>query len=59
VDWDPQAWSADGWHSLLEQRECTTPNPHWFGPPTGIPHRHHWKEEEAPDLHTGDNKRKA
>jgi hypothetical protein len=27
------------------------PNPHQFGPPTDIPHRHHWKEEEAPHLH--------
>jgi hypothetical protein len=36
----------------------TVPNPHQFGPPTGIPHRHRWKEEEAPHLHTGDNKSK-
>jgi hypothetical protein len=21
--WDPQAWNADGCHSLLEQRECS------------------------------------
>jgi hypothetical protein len=34
-------------------------NPHWFRPPTGILHRHRWKEEEAPHLHTGDNKSKA
>jgi hypothetical protein len=20
--WDPKAWKADGWHSLLGQREC-------------------------------------
>jgi hypothetical protein len=37
----------------------TVLNPHRFGPPTGIPHRHRWKEEEAPHLHIGDNKRKA
>jgi hypothetical protein len=24
----------------------TVPNPHWFGPPTDNPHRHHWKEEQ-------------
>jgi hypothetical protein len=35
------------------------PNPQRFGPPTGITHRHHQKEEEAPHLHTGDNKSKA
>jgi hypothetical protein len=35
------------------------PNPHRFGPPTDNPHRHHRKEEEAPHLHTGDNKSKA
>jgi hypothetical protein len=34
------------------------PNPHRFGPPTGIRYRHHQKEEEAPHLHTGDNKSK-
>jgi hypothetical protein len=28
------------------------PNPHQFGPPTGILHWHHQKEEEAPHLHT-------
>jgi hypothetical protein len=37
----------------------TVPNPHQFGPPTGIRHRHHRKEEEAPHLHTGYNKSKA
>jgi hypothetical protein len=34
-------------------------NPHLFGPPTGIPHRHHQNEEEEHHLHTGDNKSKA
>jgi hypothetical protein len=34
-------------------------NPHRFGPPTDNPHRHHRKEEEAPHLHTGDNKSKT
>jgi ribosomal protein L4 len=34
-------------------------NSHRFGPPTGITHRHRRKEEEAPHLHTGDNKSKA
>jgi hypothetical protein len=37
----------------------TVPNPHRYGPPTGIPHRHHRKAEEAPHLHTGDKKSKA
>jgi hypothetical protein len=37
----------------------TVPNPHRFGSPTGIPHRHRQKEEEAPHLHIGDNKSKA
>jgi hypothetical protein len=32
------------------------PNSHQFGPPTDIPHRHHWKEEEAPHLHIGDTR---
>jgi hypothetical protein len=35
------------------------PNPNRFGPPNGIPHRHHRKGKEAPHLHTGDNKSKA
>jgi hypothetical protein len=35
------------------------PNPHWFGPPIGIPHRHHQKDKEAPHLHIEDNKSKA
>jgi hypothetical protein len=35
------------------------PNPHRFGPPTSNPRQHHWKEEEAPHLHTGDNKNKT
>jgi hypothetical protein len=30
-----------------------------FGPPIGIPHRHHWKEEETPHLHTWGKKSKA
>jgi hypothetical protein len=34
-------------------------NPHRFGPPIGIPRRHRQKEEEAPHLHTGDNKSKV
>jgi hypothetical protein len=38
---------------------CMVPNPHQFGPLTGISHRHCRKEEEAPHLHTGDNKSKA
>jgi hypothetical protein len=33
-------------------------NPHRFGPPTSIPRRRCRKEEEAPHLHTGDNKSK-
>jgi hypothetical protein len=37
----------------------TVPNPHRFGSPTDNPHRHRWKEEEAPHLHTGDNKSKT
>jgi hypothetical protein len=37
----------------------TVPNPDRFGPPTGIPRRHHRKEEEAPHLHIGNNKSKA
>jgi hypothetical protein len=37
----------------------TVPNPHWFVPPTGIPCRHQRKEEEAPHLHTADNKSKT
>jgi hypothetical protein len=35
------------------------PNPHRFGPPTGIRRWHHQKEGEAPHLHTRDNKSKA
>jgi hypothetical protein len=35
------------------------PNPHRFGPPTNNPHWHRRKEEEAPHLHTGDNKSKT
>jgi hypothetical protein len=35
------------------------PNLHRFGPPTSIRCRHRRKEEEAPHLHTGDNKSKA
>jgi hypothetical protein len=35
------------------------PNPHRFGPSTGIPRRHCRKEEEDPHLHTEDNKSKA
>jgi hypothetical protein len=34
-------------------------NPHWFGPPTVIPHRHCREEEEYPHLDTGNNKSKA
>jgi hypothetical protein len=34
-------------------------NPHRFEPPTDNPRLHHQKEEEAPHLHTGDNKGKA
>jgi hypothetical protein len=37
----------------------TVPNPHRFGPPTANLRWHRWKEEEAPHLHTGDNKSKA
>jgi hypothetical protein len=37
----------------------TVSNPDQFGPPTGIPRRHHRKEEEATHQHTGDNKSKA
>jgi hypothetical protein len=33
-------------------------NPQRFGPPTGMPHRHHRQEEEAPHLHIGGNKNK-
>jgi hypothetical protein len=40
------------------ENPSTVPNPHWFGRPTGIPRQHRRKEEEAPHLHTGDNKRK-
>jgi hypothetical protein len=36
----------------------TVLNPHQFGPPTGILLRHHQKEEEAPHMHTEDNKSK-
>jgi hypothetical protein len=57
-------------HSLRPRIEChpsvlkpkdpnTVPNPHRFGPPTGNLRWHRWKEEEAPHLHTGDNKSKA
>jgi hypothetical protein len=35
------------------------PNPHRFGPPIDDPRRHRQKEEEAPHLHTWDNKSKA
>jgi hypothetical protein len=31
-------------------------NPHWFRSPIGNPHWLRRKEEEAPHLHTGDNK---
>jgi hypothetical protein len=41
------------------EEPSTVSNPHRFGPPTGIPHRDHWKEDEAPHLHTRDNKSKA
>jgi hypothetical protein len=34
-------------------------NSHRFGPPTDIPRQYCQKEEEAPHLHTGDNKSKA
>jgi hypothetical protein len=37
----------------------TAPNHHRFEPPTGILRRHRQKEEEAPHLHTGDNKSKV
>jgi hypothetical protein len=37
----------------------TVSNPHRFEPPTDNPRRHHWKEEAAPHLHTGDNTSKA
>jgi hypothetical protein len=30
----------------------TEPNPHQFGLPTDIPHRHRWKEEAVPHVHT-------
>jgi hypothetical protein len=44
--------------SMLEDPSMVS-NPHWFGPPTDKPHRHHRKEEAAPHLHIGDNKSKA
>jgi hypothetical protein len=51
------------WCNIIHQ--CSKPedlstvsNPHRFGPPTGIPHRHCQKEEEPPHLHTADNKSK-
>jgi hypothetical protein len=34
-------------------------NPHQFGTPTGNHRWHRQKEEEAPHLHTGDNKSKS
>jgi hypothetical protein len=36
-----------------------TSNPHRFGPPTGSPHWHRWKEEADPHPHTGDSTSKA
>jgi hypothetical protein len=45
-------------HSKHEDPSMVS-NPHRFGPPTDNPHRHRQKEEEAPHLHTGDNKSKA
>jgi hypothetical protein len=50
--------------NIIHQRSkpedsSTMPNPHRFRPFTDNPHRHHRKEEEAPHLHTGDNKSKA
>jgi hypothetical protein len=45
-------------HSKPED-PSTVPNPHRFGPPTGIPCWHHRKEEEGPHLHIGHNKSKA
>jgi hypothetical protein len=43
-------------HRSTPKDPSTVSNPHRFGPPTGIPHWHHRKEEDAPHLHTGDNK---
>jgi hypothetical protein len=37
----------------------TVPNPHRFGPSTGIPRWHRRKEEEGAHLHIGHNKSKA
>jgi hypothetical protein len=50
--------------NIIHQRSkpedpSTVTNPHRFIPPTDNPRRHHQKEEEAPHLHTGDNKSKA
>jgi hypothetical protein len=36
----------------------TVSNPYRFGPSTNNPRQHHRKEEEAPHLHTEDNKSK-
>jgi hypothetical protein len=45
--------------SLTFRTFYTESNPHRFGLPTDNPHQHRRKEEEAPHLHTGDNKSKA
>jgi hypothetical protein len=37
----------------------TESNPHQFGLPTDSPHRHRWKDEVVPHLHTENNKSKA
>jgi hypothetical protein len=41
------------------ENPSTVFNPHRFRRPTDIPRQHHQKEEEAPHLHTGDNKSKG
>jgi hypothetical protein len=47
-------------HRRSEPEDLSTKfNPHRFGLPTDNPHRHHWKEEVVPHLHTEDNKSKV
>jgi hypothetical protein len=43
--------------SKLEDHS-TESNPYRFGLPTENPHRHRWKEEAVPHLHTEDSKSK-
>jgi hypothetical protein len=46
-------------HRSKPEDPSNEPNPDLFESPKGNTRRHHRKEEEAPHLHTGDNKSKA